>query len=81
MCPVIAHGHMSTTTLPSQPTVKGISQHFWNFFFFFDTRFTFPQQIFFLITPPEGPLWKQCHIDLFNAILAILTWGVFKLNF
>ena len=44
---------------------------------FFEPRSIFPEQIYFLITPPEGPLWKQGHIDLFNAIPAILAWGVF----
>ena len=39
-------------------------------------RSFFPEQISFIfITPPEGPLWKQGHIDLFNAIPAIFNLG------
>ena len=33
--------------------------------------------LFILITPPEGPLWKQGFIDLFNAIPAIFNLGCF----
>ena len=46
-------------------------------YFLFSKRSCFRDQIYCFITPPEGPLWKQGHIDLFNAIPAIFNLWCF----
>ena len=40
-----------------------------NDYFFFVKRPFFPEQIsFYFITPPEGPLWKQGHIESLGGL-------------
>ena len=45
--------------------------------FFLRDPFSRNKSLFIFITPPEGPLWKQGLIDLFNAIPAIFNLGCF----